>query len=117
MKKFTALILFCVSPLFAQNTISAIDTFLVEQDTSKIVKTGQMNEFFLETIRIEAIIEKPNVALIPKKLEADVGQLPFSRRSFDEELKATPEEFIDYGEDIESGKKITTLKKSLAKDN
>jgi hypothetical protein len=117
MNKFLFLLFFCTLPVFAQTTISAIDTFLVEKDTSKVIATGEMNEFILETIRIEAIIEKPNVALIPKKLETDVGDIPFSRRSFDEELKASPEEFMDYGKDIKSGKKITTLKKSLAKDN
>jgi hypothetical protein len=117
MSKLFILIPFIVAPLFAQNAIMQIDSLLIQGNINKSGQSVEMNEFILETIRIEAIIEKPNVALIPKKVETDVGELPFNRRSFDEELKASPEEFINYGKELESGKRISTLKKTLAKDN
>jgi hypothetical protein len=72
-------------------------------------------EQILETIRIEAVVEKPSVTLIPKKAETDVGDVPFSIKSFDKELQAKPEIIMEYGKELEGGKRIEKLKKILEK--
>ena len=111
------LLLFSLSVLSAQETAVVPDSASAQQDSVLAVMPAQMMEFMLETIRIEAVIEKPNVMLIPKKASTDVGDLPFDRRSFEHELNASPEEFIDYNKQLDAGKRITPLKKTLAKDN
>ena len=75
------------------------------------------NEQILETIRIEAVVEKPRVTLIPKRHETDIGEARLEQRSFEKELKAKPDILTEYGKDLESGKKIKKIKKLLDKEN
>ena len=83
-----------------------------EQDsTAEAVNPAQ--EMILETIHIEAVIEKPSVTLIPRKAETDVGDVPFLRRSFEEELKSKPKMLSETIEKLRSTNKV---KKSLAKE-
>jgi hypothetical protein len=75
------------------------------------------NEQILETIRIEAVVEKPRVTLIPKRHETDIGEVKLEPRSFEKELKAKPGILSEYGKDLESGKKVKKVKKLLDKEN
>lgn len=102
--------------LLAQESTVMVDTTASHHDSTEIAHSTEMSEFFLETIRIEAVVEKPSVALIPKKVETSVGELPFERRSFEKELNALPEQVPEIGAELERGKKMDNLKKSLAKD-
>ena len=83
-----------------------------KSDTSSR-KMGE--EIMLMTIRIEAVVEKPGVSLIPKKLKTDVGQVEFAERSFDHELKSKPKEVPETAEELESEKKIEKLMKLIGK--
>ena len=72
-------------------------------------------EILLEDIYIEAVIEKPSVTLIPKRVEPDIGTIPFKYRSFDEELKAEPEMLEEYGKEFEEERRAQKIKKNVAK--
>jgi hypothetical protein len=100
--------------LFSQ--AAPADSSRTGQDSTTVSTPERYEEFILETIRIEAVIEKPSVTLIPKKIETDVGQLPFGNRSFEKELNAMPEMLKDYRKDLEEGKRIKKFKKKLAKE-
>jgi hypothetical protein len=116
MKKFLLLLLLFAYHLLAQNSKVVVDTTSAQNDSTKITQSMETPEFLLETIRIEAVIEKPSVTIIPKKIETEVGELPFDRRSFERELNEVPSEVNDVGKEFEHGQKMENLKKSLAKD-
>lgn len=118
---FNILLLFLFgSVLFAQQQQAKTqpDSTLkaVEKDSVKTPAPVVYEEQILETIRIDAVVEKPSVTLIPKRAETDVGQIPFGNRSFDKELKAKPAFLSGYGKELETVKKIKKLKKLLAKE-
>lgn len=95
----------------------------VTQDTSTNAKSDSTQkaiqpvyeEIVLQNIQIEAILEKPSVTLIPKKVKTDVGKVPLNIRSFDKELKTKPKSLSSYGEDLETGKKIKNIGKKPKK--
>lgn len=70
-----------------------------------------IDEYILETISIEAVIEKPSVALIPRKIQTDVGELPFKIRSFDKELKGKPDILLEVTKKLEAAKKVKKIEK------
>lgn len=86
-------------------------------DTATTVDKQASSEIILQTIRIDAVIEKPTVTLIPKRAETDVGQVPFRARSFDKELKTKPKALSNYGEELENAKRIQKIKQVLAKES
>ena len=49
-----------------------------------------VKETVLETIYIEAEVEKPRVALLPKRVQPKLGDIEFVDRSFRRELKKLP---------------------------
>ena len=89
----------------------------VKTDTTAAAQKPVYKEYILQTIRIEAVIEKPTVTLIPKRAETDVGEVPFRVRSFNKELKTKPKALSDYGKELESAKRIQKIKKLLAKES
>jgi hypothetical protein len=72
-------------------------------------------EMELETISIEAVIEKPNVDIIPKRAEPDLGEVEFIDRSFESELKAIPKDLLLIDDELDRATKLEGLKKLLAK--
>ncbi len=117
--KFFIFLIIMVCP-FISNAQNASEKKSVQSttDTTKsetLKKNVSYEEFVLETIRIEAIIEKPSVTLIPKKAETDVGDVPFGNRSFDSELKQKPLVITDYGKNYENPKRIKKLKEIIKK--
>ena len=72
-------------------------------------------EIELGEINIEAIIEKPNVDIFPKRIKADVDEISFIDRTFEQEIKAIPKDLLLYDEDLDSAKKLTKLRKILLK--
>ena len=111
MKPFYVIFLFACGMLYAQETTPP-DTV---QAIAEVSRVGEFEEQVLETINIEAIIEKPSVTFVPKRAETDVGALPLDNRSFEKELRQKPEAVLDYGTELEGGKRIKKLKKLLAK--
>ncbi|NIA30805.1 MAG: hypothetical protein GWP06_12945 [Actinobacteria bacterium] len=96
---------------------SAVVQAKANTDTTAAAKKSVYKEYILQTIRIEAVIEKPTVTLIPKRTETDVGQVPFRARSFDKELKTKPKALSNYGEELENAKRIQKIKKLLVKES
>ncbi len=69
----------------------------------------------LEAIAIEAIIEKPNVDIIPKRVAPELEEVEFVERSFDRELKAVPKDLLLRDDDLDRVAKLEGLKKLLEK--
>jgi hypothetical protein len=67
----------------------------------------------LETITIEAVIEKPNVDIIPKRLEPELEEVEFVERSFDRELKEVPKDLLLLDDDLDRATKLDGIKKHL----
>lgn len=71
-------------------------------------------EMELESISIEAIIEKPNVDIIPKRVEPELEEVEFVERSFDRELKEVPKDML-LEDDLDRVAKLEGIKKMLEK--
>lgn len=76
---------------------------------------AEEGEMLLPVIQIDAVIEKPGVSLIPKKIKTDVGRVDLGERSFDQELKTRPKEVPEIPIELESEKKIEKIKTLLGK--
>lgn len=72
-------------------------------------------EMELEAIAIEAIIEKPNVDIIPKRVMPDLEEVEFVERSFDRELKEVPKDLLLLDDDLDRVAKLEGLKKLMEK--
>ncbi|MBD3374169.1 hypothetical protein GF406_03970 [candidate division KSB1 bacterium] len=104
----------------ANNTNVSADTADTPRDVvvdDRPVEDVEFTEHILETIRIEAEVEKPSVTLIPRKAETPVETLPFPERSFEKELMAKPDIILNYGKELESTKRIQKYKNSLEKED
>lgn len=73
---------------------------------------AQDEEIDLGTFAIEAVIEKPNVDIIPKRTEPDWEETRFLERSFGQELKEVPEELMLIDEELDRAQKLDTLRKT-----
>jgi hypothetical protein len=111
-KLIQILMLLAIATSYGQQTTIQNDSTTTSADSTQVTKAPVVyEEFILETIRIEAVIEKPSVTLIPKKAKTDVGDVPLNIRSFDKEIKTKPKSLSTYGEELETGKKIKKLDK------
>jgi hypothetical protein len=70
------------------------------------------DEIDLGTFSIQAVIEKPNVDIIPKRTEPDWEEARFLERSFGQELKEVPDELMLIDEELDRAQKLDTLKKA-----
>jgi hypothetical protein len=70
-------------------------------------------EIELLEINIEAVIEKPRVAILPKRVEPEFGEMEFINRSFENELKKAPEKPMIIDDRLFVPKKIENLKQKL----
>jgi len=74
---------------------------------------NEEGEIELLEINIEAVIEKPRVAILPKRVEPELGEMEFVDRSFEKELKQAPDNPIVMDNRLFVPKKIEDLKKKL----
>lgn len=93
---------------------------VVIRDNVDTVKTGPVStlknvedEIELSEINIEAVVEKPRVAILPKRLDPEFGEMELINRSFENELKKTPEQPIMLDDRLLVPKKIENLKEKL----
>jgi hypothetical protein len=109
----TVLLLIC---LLAGQT-SGQERLITPADSMRkaVADSGAAAEVVLEDIHIEAVIEKPAVTLIPKRVVPDVGEPPVLLRSFDQELKARPRFLDELGEDPKMDDRLDKAKKGIAK--
>ncbi len=119
-----AFMLFCALGFFpalatAQTTASAAKADTLKAKTparaAHLAKpdSAAMQETELETIAIEAVIEKPNVDIIPKRLEPELEEVEFVERSFDRELKEVPKDLLLLDDDLDRATKLDGIKKHL----
>jgi len=101
----------------AQTIQQSVDT------TRNVIKSDTMRkavdfvniegEIELMEINIEAVIEKPRVAILPKRVEPELGELEFIDRSFETELKKAPDKPMILDNRLFVPKKIEDLKQKL----
>ncbi|HNR66872.1 MAG TPA: hypothetical protein PKN04_03155 [bacterium] len=116
-KQSVLLICLMFGAIWAQQTAPPDTAQTVPAVISAVSRSSEYDEQVLQTINIEAIIEKPSVTFVPKRAETAVGTLPLERRSFLNEMRQKPETVLDYGQELEGGKRIKKLKKLLAKED
>ena len=104
-------------------TIVVFSKFLFAQDTTQVISDSseisysfddvEIGEVELIEITIEAEIEKPRVAILPKRVDPELGEMEFIDRSFENELKQGPEKPFLIEEQIRTPVKV--LKKKIIK--
>ena len=110
MKNWLTFIIICFC-FFANTTLAQSDSDKKKAKTSK----KNQSEIIFDDIVIEAIIEKPNVAILPTRRLKKLGEIDFINRSFAEELKAAPEKSFLFNGELEKPRKIDNIKKILKK--
>lgn len=80
---------------------------------TNIDSTRFEGEIELIEINIEAVIEKPRVAILPKRSEPELGEMEFIDRSFESELKQAPTKPMILDDRLFVPKKIEDLKQKL----
>ena len=89
------------------------DTTHIRPDTSGVPVSS---ELVLDEIYIEAVIEKPNVAILPARVETDFGAVEFIDRSFARELRESPERILFFDLEFELVSKMEKLKELIKKE-
>lgn len=84
----------------------------VPQGGAEKKEEAAAEELDLGTVSIQAVIEKPNVDIIPKRTEPDWEEMRFLERSFGRELKEVPEELMLIDEELDRAQKLEMLKKA-----
>ena len=102
------IICFC---FFANAVFAQSHSDKKKAETSK----KKQSELVFDDIFIEAIIEKPNVAILPTRRLKKLGEIDFINRSFTTELRAVPEKSFLFDGEFEKPKKIDNIKKVLKK--
>ena len=113
------IIIFIFMIIIFSKLTSAQDTTKVISDSSNIVQSIDtidiIDEVVLDAITIEAEIEKPRVAILPKRIEPELGEMEFINRSFENELKQGPEQPVLIKERIRAPIKVKKLKEKKVK--
>ncbi len=93
----------------------ATASVFAQANSSKINKgqTNRAGELILDEISIEAILEKPNVAIFSNRKRPLVGSSEFTDRSFLKELSELPSKKILFREDFFKIKKVHDYKKLI----
>ncbi len=84
-----------------------------KKDKKKPAQQEVVSEIVLGEIKIEAIIEQPNVDIFQNRVKVDVEEIAFIDRSFEPEIKEIPKNLLLYDEELDSARKLTRLKKVL----
>lgn len=87
----------------------------VKRSPVAVKEKSDPNELELEVISIEAVVEKPNVDIIPKRIKPDFGEMRELERSFARELKSVSKGILLHDDTIDQPQKVDGLKKIPAK--
>ena len=103
-----------------QNVQQNQDSLITRNTIADSIKTTSGSQEFegdivLEEISIEAIIEKPRVSFLPKRIDPEFGELEFVDRSFERELKKIPNNLMISDKRLFQPNKIGNLKNKLLK--
>ena len=94
--------------ILANNKAPAKDSLKVDMEF-----TGFEEEIELLEINIEAVIEKPRVAILPKRVAPELSEMELINRSFEKELKKAPDKPMVMDSRLFAPKKIEDLKQKL----
>jgi len=95
MLNLNRLFIFVLVAVIPAVSLRAQDTTQVKTDSTVQKKPSaniQSGEIEIEEITIEAVIEKPRVSILPKRVDPELGEMEFVDRSFENELKKGPSE-------------------------
>lgn len=102
---------------YGQNAKERADTTRSTIKADSVIKTidpvNADDVIELLEINIEAVIEKPRVAIIPKRVEPQLSEMDFIDRSFENELKKAPDKPMIIDNRLFVPKKIEDLKQRL----
>jgi len=102
---------------YAQNTQQKADTTRITVKPDTVIKNidpiNAVGEIELLEINIEAVIEKPRVAILPRRVEPQLSEMEFINRSFENELKKAPDKPMIIDSRLFAPKKIEDLKHKL----
>lgn len=113
---FALLLLANASQTIAQSQqpqLSDTTRTAIADTTKRQAKMGGEEEIELSEILIEAVVEKPRVAILPRRLAPELGEMEFVNRSFEQELKQAPEKPMILDNRLLVPQKIEDLKKKL----
>jgi len=110
----------CFETGVTQSTKQQPDTTATVIKADSLNKNNELNEgqniereIILSEINIEAIVEKPRVAILPKRVEPEFGEIQFINRSFESELKAVPQKSMILDNRLFVPQKIESYKQLL----
>lgn len=103
-----------VFALFAAS-VMAQEKKAEQKTTQKKSSTTTSGAVKLDDLHLEAIIEKPSVSIMPKRVEPDLEKVEFITRKFDRELKMISEELFDLQVEKRNVAKIRDVEKILKK--
>ena len=102
---------------YTQNAKQRPDTTRSTVKADSVIKTidpeSADDVIELLEINIEAVIEKPRVAILPKRVEPQLSEMEFIDRSFENELKKVPDKPMIIDSRLFAPKKIEDLKQKL----
>lgn len=106
-----------VSTVSGQTQQRAVDRNMNIQSTadtlSDAVNLVELDgDIILDEINIDAVIEKPRVSILPKRIDPEFGEMEFVDRSFNKELKSVPQRLM-----IEDGRLFQPNKIKRFKQN
>jgi len=105
----------CAQEKSTENAKTAIEKSSKKGADEKSGAVEEKEELVLGEISIDAVIEKPNVDIIPKRKKVKLGRITFIDRSFEKEIKALPRTLFLYDKELDVPKKLGKLNKILKK--
>lgn len=84
-------------------------------DTAAIANANSQGELDLGNIDIQAIIEKPNVGIIPTRIKPDLQEILVLERSFERELQEIPKNLMLLDDDVDRPQKVSGLENVIKK--
>ncbi len=105
-----------IGNIFAQNpkqdTIT-VKTSEIAEDT--VVVDTVSDELILEEITIEGEIDRPNVIIMPKRVETDMEKIDLERK-FSKEINQAEGELPELEEELRKVESIESIKKTVKRD-
>ena len=114
--KILFLIFIVISNIFAQNPKQdtlTVKTNEIAEDT--VVVDTVSDELILEEITIEGEIDRPNVIIMPKRVETDIEKIDLERK-FSKEINQAEGELPELEEELRKIESIESIKKTVKRD-
>lgn len=105
-------ILWSAAPLTGQTPAQNDTLPPAKPKATEPAQAAEGEEFDLEAIEIQAVVEKPNVDIIPKRTKPEWEETRFIDRSFENELKQAPKDLMLVDDELDRALKLEALKKA-----